>query len=90
MRKHKRGRGKNKSSRHDYGGPPKPPPYFRQYVERLDYPARKSSLHLQAKESDIPADVVRILGRLPDHEYGSAEEVCRIADEVHGASGRSH
>ncbi|NLX04798.1 MAG: DUF2795 domain-containing protein [Phycisphaerae bacterium] len=77
-----RGR-KYNTSPGQHGGPAKPPAHMHEHMEQMHYPLRKSALIRAARTQNMPADVVRVLRRLPDHEYQNADHVCRVAVEVH-------
>jgi len=77
-------RSKQKGSSHQYGAPSKPPPDMRDEIAHLKYPARTQNLVQQAESADLSKNVIRVLGRLRDHEYGGPDEVVEEAWRIHG------
>ncbi len=68
---------------HHKGGPGKPPPQFRDQVAHLSYPSRPKRMILEAQGQHLPPDAVRLLHRIPDHEYRTPDEVYEAARKAH-------
>lgn len=53
------------------------PAQIEKYLKGIDFPSSKQSLINHAKQNNAPDDVMQLLQRMPDKEYGSAADIAR-------------
>lgn len=51
------------------------PAAIQNYLKGADYPASKQDLIELAQDNDAPQDVMNIINKLPDRDYGSPADV---------------
>lgn len=70
--------GGRKSSEGGRGDPNKASPAaIERYLKGIHYPAQKQDLIRQAQNNGAPQDVMNVLNRFEDKEYGSTVEVAK-------------
>ncbi len=52
------------------------------YLKGVDYPARKRDLVDQAKKNAAPDEVVQVIQRFPDQEFGGPQDVMKAYGEI--------
>ena len=53
------------------------PATIEKHLSGMNYPAGKDELVQHAKGQDAPDDVISVLDRMPDRQYGSAADVAK-------------
>lgn len=53
------------------------PAEIEEHLSGVDYPASKQDLKRHAQNQNAPSDVVDVIDRMPDQEYGSAADVAK-------------
>jgi len=53
------------------------PAQIEKFLKGIDFPVSKQSLINHAKQNKAPDDVMQLLQRMPDKEYGSAADIAR-------------
>ena len=53
------------------------PATIEKHLSGMDYPAGKQQLSQHAQQQNAPQDVLRVIDRMPDREYGSAADVAQ-------------
>lgn len=53
------------------------PAQIEKHLTGIDFPVGKRDLIMRAREKNVPEEVIKLLDRLPDREYGSASEVTK-------------
>lgn len=72
-----------KSSEGGRGNPEKASPAaVERYLKGIHYPASKGDLVNQAKQNGAPSDVMSVLNRFEDKEYGSTIDVAKEVGNV--------
>ncbi len=61
------------------------PDEAQQYLEGVDYPARKDEIISAAEDNGAPQSLIEALGSLPTPEFASAEDVVADLRAVPGA-----
>ena len=70
--------GGRKASEGGTGNPDKASPAaIEKYLKGIHYPAQKEDLVSQAKSNGAPQDVMNVLNRFKDKEYGSTVDVAK-------------
>jgi hypothetical protein len=54
-----------------------------QYLKGIDFPVRKKDLISHAKANDADEQVIEVLGRMPDNEYGNMADVMKGYGKTH-------
>ena len=47
------------------------------HLKGIDFPADKNKIRSHAQEHDAPEDVIAVIERMPDREYGNAADVAK-------------
>lgn len=72
-----------KSSEGGRGNPDKASPAaVERYLKGIHYPAQKSDLVKQAEQNSAPSDVMSVLNRFEDKQYGSTIDVAKEIGNV--------
>ncbi len=58
------------------------PANVQKYLKGVDYPARKRDLVDQAKKNAAPDEVVQVIQRFPDQEFGGPQDVMKAYGEI--------
>jgi len=58
------------------------PATVEKYLKGIDFPAEKEDLIDHALENGAPDEVIVVLERMPDREYGSAADVAKGIGEA--------
>lgn len=75
--------GGRKSSEGGRGDPNKASPAaIERYLKGIHYPAKKNDLIKQAQNNGAPDDVMNVLNRFEDKEYGSTVDVAKEVGNV--------
>lgn len=53
------------------------PAQIEKHLGGIDYPASKQKLVQHAREQNAPEEVMQVLDRLPEQEYGSPADVAK-------------
>ncbi len=53
------------------------------YLKGIDYPANKQDLLRHARQNGAEQDVVDVLERMPEQQYGNMEDVMKGYGEAH-------
>lgn len=83
---------KNKSGRREAGiksslggrGDPEKasPAAIERYIKGIHFPATKQTLLSQAKKNNAPEDVMKILNKFSEHDYGNVTEVAKEVGQI--------
>lgn len=58
------------------------PANVQKYLKGVDYPARKRDLVDQAKKNSAPDEVIQVIQKFPDHEFGGPQDVMKAYGET--------
>jgi len=58
------------------------PAAVERYLKGIDFPASKRDLVSHARDNNAPDDVIRVLDRMPEREYGSTADVAKGVGQV--------
>jgi hypothetical protein len=59
------------------------PANVQKYLKGVDYPANKKELVEQAKKNDAPQEVLEVIQRFPNQEFGGPQDVMKAYGEAH-------
>jgi hypothetical protein len=58
------------------------PAHVQKYLKGVDYPAKKRELVEQAKKNAAPDEVMQVIQKFPDQEFGGPQDVMKAYGQV--------
>jgi hypothetical protein len=58
------------------------PANVQKYLRDVDYPATRTDLLDQARRNNAPDEVLDVIQRIPDHQFGGPQDVMKAYGEI--------